>query len=163
MTNRGAAVLGVRLLALYFFVHSLINLPMVAGAVYPQNYWQLLAPLVLAGLLWSGVGRIASWILPQRTAAPPAPAADPADWYVLAFAAVGLLVTVQALPVLVEVAAQVYRQSRDLQDLDAALLAALSAAVLRLGLGLAVLFGSRGFARLIARLRTAGLQHTVSS
>lgn len=163
MTNRGVAVLGVRLLALYLLVHSLANLPMMAGTVHLQAYWRLLAALVLAGLLWWRAGRVASWMLPQRTAVPPPPAADPADWYALAFAAVGLLVTVQALPVLIEVAAQAYRQSRNFQDLDAAQLTALSTAALRLGLGLALLLGGRGFTRLIARLRTSGLQHTVSS
>lgn len=167
MSNRGAAVLGVRLLALHLFLHSLITLPAAVAQLDQQELWLpligLLAPLPLGLLLWLGAGQVASRMLPQRTAAPPPPAADPSDWYALAFATVGLLISIQALPPLLELAAEAYRLAQELQDLTANQAAALGAAVLRLLLGLTALLGSRGLARLIARLRTGGWGHIASS
>lgn len=167
MTNRGAAVLGVRLLALYLFLHTLITLPTAVAQLDQQDFWLplvgLLAPLPLGLLLWLGAGQIASRMLPQRTAVPSPPAADPRDWYALAFAAVGLLISIQAVPPLLELAAEAYRLAQELQQLTPAQAAALSAALVRLMLGLMALLGSRGLARLISRLRTSGLSHALSS
>jgi hypothetical protein len=172
MTNRGVAVLGLRLFALYLCVQSLIMLPqayaLVAGSAPADNveYWLSAAayvgPVLIGLLLWLGAGPMASVLLPQRTAAAPAPQ-QPGCWYPLPFAAVGLLVTIGALSSLLEVAAAAHRRVLALEALGPELSVALIAESLRLSLGLAALFGSRGFANLVLRLRTSGLAHAVSS
>lgn len=167
MTNRGIAVLGVRLLALYLFMHCLITLPVSVAQLEQQEAWlplvSLLAPLPLAVLLWLGAGQLASRMLPQRTAVPSLVATNPTDWYALVFAAVGLLISIQALPALLEISVESYRLTQQLQPLSFEQVATLSAALLRMMLGVAAFLGSRGLARLVAYLRTGGLSHALSS
>jgi hypothetical protein len=172
VTNRGIAVLAVRLLALYLFVQALMSLPGVYAALIGAgsaaddvHYWLLvgaeLSPVVMGLLLWAAAGPLASMLLPRRTAAPEPVTVRAEGWYALAFAAVGLLVTIEALPQLLEVAAAAHRRALALEPIEPELATALTAAALRVFLGLAALFGSRGFANLIARLRTSGLEHAV--
>lgn len=172
MTNRGAAVIGLRLLALYFFVHSLTLLPqaysLLSGrtpAYDTVHGWLLaaaqLVPLAASLLLWFGVRPLVDALLPQRTASTP-PATDLGDWYAPAFAAVGLLVTIEALPAVLRSGAAIHYSLQALQPLEPELVIELAVAVLRLLLGLVALLGSRGLAGLIVRLRTGGLGHAVS-
>lgn len=174
MTNRGIAVLAVRLLALYLLVDSVTGLPAAyavlsgaGSAADDVHYWLLVgaqvSPLLLGLLLWLAAGPLASVLLPRRTAAPEPVTVRAEGWYALAFAAVGLLVTIEALPQLLEVAAAVHRRALALEPIEPELATALTAAGLRVVLGLAALFGSRGFANLMARLRTSGLEHAVRS
>lgn len=165
MSNRGAAVLGVRLLALYFFLQGLTGLPAAAQPA-GQEDWPvlvgLLAPLLLGVLFWLGAGQVASRMLPQRTAIPPHPAGSLHDWYALAFAAVGLLVSLHALPPLLVLAAEAWQRARELQALGFVRTVELAAAGLKLALGLAALLGSRGLAGVVIRLRTGGLGYVSS-
>lgn len=168
MTNRGIAVLALRLFALYLFVHSLIALPEGYAALTnstaiadPLHYWLLAAahagPAVIGVLLWFCAGALATVILPQRTFSAPPPVKNSENWYGPAFAAVGLLVSISVLPQLLELLAEYHRTTLALEDPAPAFQVALAAKSLQLGLGLAVLFGSRGFGNLIARLRASGL------
>lgn len=173
MTDRGIAVLGVRLLALYLFVQVLTELPdlyaLLMGArvaLDSTHYGLLLAaqvgPGVVGLLLWFGAGGAASLLLPQRTVAPRPPLSS-GGWYGPAFAAVGLWVAIDALPELLRLAADAHRHVLALEDLGFELRVAIAGAALRVVLGLCVLLGSRGFANLVARLRTSGWQQAVSS
>lgn len=168
MTNRGIAVLALRLFALYLFVHSLIALPegYAALANGPTSadavqYWLLAAahagPVIVGVFLWFCAGPLATVILPQRTFSTPPPVKNSESWYGPAFAAVGLLVSIDALPQLLELLAEYRRTTLALENPTPAFQVALAAKSLQTGLGLAVLLGSRGFANLIARLRTGGL------
>lgn len=173
MSNRGMAVLGLRLFALYLLVHALLALPQTyafwvaaPALVGMREFWLnvgvQLAPVVFALVIWCCAGPLASLVLPQRTAAP-ARAPQPGDWFAPAFAAVGLLITADALPALLELAAAAQRQSAALEPVGAELTVALTAAALRLLLGVGALLGCHGLAGLIVRLRTAGAQHALSS
>ncbi len=173
MTNRGAAVIGLRLLALYFFIHSLTLLPQAYGLLSgglaaddAVHAWPLAAACLVAlaasVLLWFGVRPLVAVLLPQRTVTGSPAAADPGDWYAPAFAAVGLLVTIEALPAVLRSGAAIHYSLQALQPLEPELVIELAVAVLRLLLGLVALLGSRGLAGLIVRLRTGGLGHAVS-
>jgi hypothetical protein len=158
------AVLGVRLLALYFFMHHLSILPWALAphaALDWPSWLTVLYPLTVAALLWSGAGPLASLILPRRTAAPEPAPASLSDWYGLAFAVVGLLVTLNALPALLRIALEVHGLRREFLEVSSAHIVTAAVVVLQLALGLAALLGSRGLSRVIARLRTANFHHSL--
>jgi hypothetical protein len=165
LTNRGLAVLGLRLLALLVAVLWLLRLPegyfALASADYAPALLIVLAlPPLLAVLLWAQVGRLVELVLPQRTAEGTAERAEPGEWQAVAFAAVGVLVLVEALPALVRVGLSVYLQWQPLDGPEAvssALWVELGAAMLRLVLAISLVFGSRGLARWVVQLRRAGV------
>lgn len=164
MTNRGMAVLGVRLLALYFFMHHLSALPWVLTPHAALDWPSLLAvfyQLIAAALLWFGAGPLASLILPQRTAAPEPAPANLSDWYGLAFAVVGLLITLNALPALLRIGLEMHGLKREFLEISSAHVATAAVVALQLALGLFALLGSHGLSRLIARLRTANFHHSL--
>src|SRR5690625_7455084 len=94
MTNRGLAVLGVRLLALYFFIQQLGALPLVLLSVGGWSglwlFTAYLLPVLLPVLLWLCAGQLASLILPQRTSLPESKPMNLAAWYNVAFTGAGL-------------------------------------------------------------------------
>lgn len=166
MTNRGMAVLGVRLLALYFLVHHLSALPLMLTSKAESSWLSSLAmliPLLAVALLWFFAGSLASLILPRRTAAPQASApANSSDWYGVAFAAVGLLITLNSLPELLRIALEIYWQRQELQGISPTQIVAVAAALLQFLLGLLALLGRRGLSRAIVSLRATSTSSTPS-
>ena len=156
LSHRGLAVVGVRLLALYLLVqvpivlaHALAGtdagrapLTPVAGAV-----------AIIAGtalLLWLLTGVLASLMVPARRALS-AEVGAPGDFRGaarLGFALLGLYLVADALPRLL-VDAWLLSDTHDLPALVAV-------PALRCLLGLAIMVGSDGLARLFGVLRYAG-------
>lgn len=170
MTNRGMAVLGLRLFALFLFYHSLAMLPEVYGflsgtdlrAANPTYYYLVatahIGPAVLGLLIWFYVGHWVNFILPQRTAVLRPDFADAGDWQAVAFVAVGLFLFLYSLPDLLRVALQAYVASSSLMmPLEQELLLALAAAGLRVCFGLGLVLGGRRLSGLFVHLRRLGV------
>jgi len=166
MTNRGMAVLALRLFALYLFVDALRALPELYLLLAQQpegggRYYYLvtvahLGPVLLGVLLWAYVGRWVDLLLPQRRAAEPPERPLTTDWHVLGIALAGLLVAALGAPALLEAAMTAYLQSRELVELTTELQARLLASGLQVVLGLFLLLGSRGLGSLVLKLRRLG-------
>lgn len=165
MTNRGLAVLGVRLLALYFFIQQLGALPLVLLSVGGWSglwlFTAYLLPVLLPVLLWLCAGQLASLILPQRTSLPESKPMNLAAWYNVAFTGAGLLVLLNALPEFMRLLLDIWLQRLEFQELASSQIAAVAGRLLQCLLGLFVLLGSRGLSRVVLRLRTAKLQHSL--
>ncbi len=172
ITNRGAAVLGLRLLALLILVWWLFQLPETVaylalpaagtppgGSFYLAVTLVLLLPPVLAGLLWFGVGRMADIVLPIRTAQGRSPRLGNYQAQVIAYSAVGLFLLLGGLPELARTVHGVWAYRLKMSEMPgfhSGLWAALLAAVLRLLLGATLILRAPAVAILIQRLRRAG-------
>jgi hypothetical protein len=161
MTNRGAAVLGIRLLALYLVIQALLRLPgyMAADAEYHTGgmlFAAVILPMLVALVLWAGVRRMADLLMPARRAESiqqPRPAA-PEQIQATVFAAVGLFLTVDSLPDLVTSLWRVLEAAS--LTLTDALSIQLMAESVRTLLGVAIFLGAQGLVGLLNRLRHAG-------
>lgn len=154
LSHRGLAVVGIRLLALYLVLRALDGLiPLLAArdAEEPAAGWIVAGwPLVMAVLLWFGVGRLAGWIVPaRRSAAPdgPPPRLPPAADAV--FAGVGLFLVVDGLADLAALWPSLTVPLWPLHE-DA------FGPATRIAAGVFVFTGAHGFARLHLWLRFAG-------
>lgn len=151
MSNRGAAVLGVRLLGLYLAVQAVLALAgmLRAGFTFDALLAEVALPLALALLLWSAVGALANHILPPRRGdSTPAPPLDVNAAHAIAFAAVGLLVLANALPVFLT---SLWTNSRVMPVAQTIIIEE----GLRSLLGLLLLLGARDAAGMVARLSGA--------
>lgn len=167
MTNRGMAVLGLRLFALYLFVSAFKALPelflLLSAPVEDGRYLYLivaahLGPVLLAVLLWTQVGRCVDIMLPARRLAGPAEPPVPADWQSALLSAAGLVVLAAALPMLVEAAMVAHLQSQELVALTIEQRARLTALALQIVLGLALFLRGGVLGGLVRGLRQAGLR-----
>lgn len=162
ITNRGAAVLGIRLLALLILILWLFRLPELAAGLSAASLevssltatlWMLLClPPLLAGLLWFGVRHVADAILPARTAQPHSPRMGNYEWQVIVYSAVALFLIATALAAL---PVPLYHVATA-DEFDAVAWLELAAVVLRLALGAALLFTTPWLAHTIARWRRLG-------
>ncbi len=159
MTNRGAAVLGLRLFALYLVARVVLDAPRsvaVVAAQPGQDATTLAAvaavalPLAAAFLIWVYVGRLASWVLPPRRpqSLEVGQSADPAQLAALAYTVVGFVLLGEALPPLVGHLA--------LHGLDGAVSPELVSRLATAIMGLLLVLGARNLARLVSQLRRAG-------
>lgn len=172
MSNRGIAVLALRLFALFLMFHSLTALPQVYLARQAveqvggdQALLALMAlahlgPAALGVLIWLLVGRFAEWILPRRRLAGEREPPLPEDWQALAFAAGGMFVVIDGLPALIGLAVGLYQTRQPFEALSSASRLELAVAAGRVLLGLLVLLGSRGLGRLVFQLRRGGVVRT---
>lgn len=164
MTNRGVAVLGLRLLALAVLVFWLLRLPEQYALLRERPgdgvlLGLLLAPLLLAGLLWSQVRWLADLILPQRTAQAGSQRLDSYQAQVIAFAAVGVLLLILSLPELIRVGfavRQAYEPILGAGSVETALWVQLLTTLLQFALAVSLLLGGRGLAGGLIRLRRLG-------
>lgn len=154
LSHRGIAVVGIRLLSLYLILRFLDAVVLtVLPATEPLSratWFAVLLPLLVALLLWFGVGVIASWMVPARRTASPEPAPlrlPPAADGV--FAAVGLILLIDGLADLAVLWPTV---TLPLWPLAPDLLGP----VLRIAAGAVVFVGAHGIARLHLWLRYAG-------
>ena len=158
MTNRGAAVLGLRLFALYLVARVLLDLPanhaLLITSPAALTFAAVLLPLLAAAAIWLNVGRVASWVLPPRRAGSLEEGSGPDAEGVaaLAYAAVGLLLIGQALPPVL-VAAALQAGGRGAADWTSP---ELLSAGLTVALGLLLVAGARSLPGLVSRLRQAG-------
>lgn len=162
MTNRGVAVVGIRLLAVYLLIQLLLLLPQAADRWADPSRAAMPVVLTLAGgllaaaVLWFGVSSLAGWIVPSRTAQSLAEeqAGDPVSPAgAAAFSAAGVLLAAWALP---DLLAQLLSHYDAPPGDQAETLLPLAVAALRVALGLAVMLGSSGLARTIHHLRRTG-------
>lgn len=164
MTNRGLAVLGIRLFSLFIALQALLSplqpyVRMQALDFGPVTTMStllgLLLCLLVAALLWVSVGRIADLVLPERRgySVVHGGAITVHDAQVIAYSAVGLYLVVDSLPQLA-VASWPLLSNHPLsyglaEQLD------LVAVGIRLMLGAALFLGARGLAGLVHQLRHA--------
>lgn len=167
MSNRGIAVVGVRLLALYLVLRLVFLVPeLVAYWRYADGggvtYFATLAAVALiAAFLWFRVGTVVGWILPARTAQSLAEEDGPQERQVqaLAFSAVGALLLAWTAPDLILHGYLLYRDWTfvpSVASLDAGPLMDAAKALLRAILGALLFFGSGGLVRLVHHLRRVG-------
>ncbi|MDN5850618.1 MAG: hypothetical protein L0H63_13430 [Nitrococcus sp.] len=164
MTNRGLAVLGIRLFSLFIALQALLSplQPYIrvqvldSGSVTSTStLLGLLLCLMVAALLWVSVGRIADLVLPERRGYPAVhgEAVTIHDAQVIAYSAVGLYLVVDSLPHIAVASWPLlanHPQSYGFSDQ-----LGLVAAGIRLMLGAALFLGGRGLAGLVHRLRRA--------
>ncbi|RFA25139.1 hypothetical protein CAI21_20110 [Alkalilimnicola ehrlichii] len=171
MSIRGAAVLGLRLLAILLLVLWLFRLPELAlfllmhGLAEEAPLFSAVValavglPPLLAAFLWFGVGRLADVILPPRTAQGREEAWNNYDAQVVAYSAIGIFLVIWSLPSLVRHAYLIY-QARDHFDgwanVGTALWLDFAIAGLQTLLALALVLGATGLAVIVARLRRLG-------
>lgn len=162
VTNRGIAVVGIRLLAVYLLLQLLLLVPDAVerwtDATRPAApvVLTMLAGLVAAAFLWTGTGRVASWMLPARTArslAEEQAGQTAADRGLVAFSAAGALLIAWTLPELLSAALTYYTAGPINRDET---LLPLLVAALRLALGFGMMLGSAGLARAVHHLRRTG-------
>lgn len=149
MSNRGAAVLGVRLLGLYLAVQAMLALAGLLREGFTRNalLTEVALPLALALLLWVAVGALANHILPPRRgdSAQTPPPLDVNAAHAIAFAAVGLLVLAESLPVFLTA---LWANGHPLPVAESIV----AVEGLRSLLGLLLLLGARDAAGMVARL-----------
>ncbi|MCO6441005.1 MAG: hypothetical protein J5I81_07965 [Nitrococcus mobilis] len=166
MTNRGLAVLGIRLFALFIALQALFSLlqsdfggQQLVPAAEPINGTStllgVLLCLMVAGLLWVCVGRIADWVLPTRRGHSLAlgDAVTVSDAQIIAYSAVGLYLMADSLPGILLTFWPLLLNYAQLDGSPEQL--SLAAAGIRFTLGLMLFFGGRGLAGLVRQLRRA--------
>lgn len=159
MTNRGVAVVGLRLLAIYIVIRLLFLLPRAVGhwadSTRPDAPIAVVmaAGLGLAVFLWFRVGTLAGWILPARTAESLAAGRpDEEAPTALLFPAAGVLLLAWSLPELIAQALVLY----DAGVVDGEQATGFAAAALRVLLGIGLMLGGAGLERAIHHLRRTG-------
>lgn len=165
MTNRGMAVMALRLYALVLVAWILMELPvlflpLVTGIENPAWLIPELAGLGALALLafwaWFRVGVVVEWLLPVRTAQqaddPQMPTVD-VLFHTGLVSAVGLLVIAWALPDLV---AESWRYWQASSVGDVPMRPEWFGALAQTLFGTAVLIGRRGLVRLLLLLKHAG-------
>lgn len=164
MTNRGLAVLGIRLFSLFIALQALLSplqpyIGMQGLGSGPINNTStllgLLLCLMVAALLWVSVGRIADLMLPERRGHPVAHGAAVTvnDAQVIAYSAVGLYLVVDSLPQFAVASWPLLSSHPQNYGLPEQL--GLVAASIRLMLGAGLFLGARGLAGFVHRLRRA--------
>lgn len=153
ISHRGLAVVGIRLLALYLLLQGVQSLALIVTAPDASDGLPValaLVPLFLGAVLWLGVGRFASVMIPARralgSASPVGISGDALG--ALMFGGLGLFLIADTLPGLISAYYLLepieYDPERFLPQW------------LRLLLGIAIFVGARGLGRLHAWLRYAG-------
>lgn len=165
MSNRGMAVLGLRLFAIGIVIYTLYALPGLyygwqqhALAGYTRGLALVHAVgLAVAAVMWFLPGRLAEVILPARSSQGMDQPLGVEQVQVVALSAVGALVVLLTLPDVLVLGGEVYRRAAALDELfEPALLVDLVSQALVLVLGAWLALGSRGWVGLVRRLRRAG-------
>lgn len=161
MTNRGLVVLGIRLFALFIALQALLS-PLqpnarthVLGSDPTSVLPGLLLCLVVAGLLWVCVGRIADLVLPTRSGYSVAhgSAVTVNEAQIIAYSAVGLYLLADSLPRIVATSWPLLVNYP--QPVGSPISLGLAADSIRLALGAMLFLGARGLAGLVRQLRRA--------
>lgn len=165
MTNRGLVVSGIRLFALFIALQALFSLLQPHVCVFGSSsdlasstastLPGLLLCLMVAGLLWIYVGRIADLVLPARRGYSIAQgtAVTVHDAQVIAYSAVGLYLVADSLPHILTASWPQLSNYPPLADSSATL--EMAATGIRLLLGAMLFLGARGLAGLVRQLRSA--------
>ncbi len=168
MTNRGLAVLGIRLFALFIALQALLSplKPYSKGphvfATEPVNGTNPLLGsllcLMVAGLLWVCVGRIADWVLPARRGHSLAHgnAVTVSDAQIIGYSAVGLYLMADSLPDILLTFWPLLSNYAQLEGSPEQL--SLVAAGIRFTLGITLFLGGRGLAGFVRQLRRAPMR-----
>jgi hypothetical protein len=177
VNRRDFAVLACRLIAVYlllqsvFFLASLLHAG-IAMAVDPEQsaggtslleWSQLLVlalPIAAALLLLRFSEAIGSRLVPKGEEPAPSSPAVPGSWLAFGLVLIGVLDLVRSVPELASYLGYALSSAPDLfpVPLVERFGSGLIASALRVALGLWLVLGSRGIARVIGRLRGAGLQ-----
>ncbi|HVS09668.1 MAG TPA: hypothetical protein VMS76_07310 [Planctomycetota bacterium] len=177
MNRRDFAVLACRLIAVYLLVESIFFFASflhnwIAFALDPEaglpasdwNQWSHLAllafPMVAALLLLRFSEAIGSRLVPKGEEPAPSSPAAPGAWLAFGLVLIGVLDLVRSVPELVNFVGYAWSSAPELYPVPLVdrFGTGLIASALRVTLGLWLVLGSRGIARVIGRLRGAGLQ-----
>ena len=165
MTNRGLVVLSVRLFALFIALQALLSplQPHARGHTLASDpidstssLLGLLLCLLVAGLLWVCVGRIADLVLPTRRGRSIAHGGTVTvdDAQVIAYSAVGLYLAADSLPDILIASWPLLSPHIQIAS-STGPLGGLAAPAIRLALGATLFLGARGLASLVRELRRA--------
>ncbi|HET8701246.1 MAG TPA: hypothetical protein VFL97_06225 [Nitrococcus sp.] len=164
MTNRGLVVLGIRLFSLFIALQALLSPlqphtqahALASDPTSTASAWVGLSLcLIVAGLLWIYVGRLADLVLPTRRGYSVAhgSAITANDAQAIAYSAVGLYLIADSLPHIV-ITSWPLLSSYSQPDGSIVPLG-LAADTIRLTLGASLFLGARGLAGLVRQLRRA--------
>ena len=165
MTNRGLVVSGIRLFALFIALQALLSLLQPHTRVFGlgsdpahnavSTLPGLLLCLMVAGLLWVCVGRIADLVLPARRGYSVAhgTAVTVHDAQVIAYSAVGLYLLADSVPHILTASWPLLSNYPPPDGSSVTL--GMAAAGIRLLLGALLFLGARGLAGLVRQLRSA--------
>ena len=170
MTPHQILIVAIRLIAIFWFFHAVGHtasiLTLVPSAGFDESnlpfVWGLSAAEMIACVfLWVAPATIARWLLPgsQTPASSPAPAL--LEWQTMAVIAVGIWVLSQAIPEVtywLVLIGLTYSDGRLLDHLADGNKADLVALAIKLVLGFWLVFGAKGFAAFLFRVRTAGIR-----
>ena len=170
MSYQKIALLACRIIAVFIIANWLGNLSasLVAFFYQPFNLQNLIygvvsmaLPVVVGILLWVFSTRLAAYMVKplERGEETPAVMVEPETVHALAFTIVGILLLVNALPNLVSALTTYsllpeHAVARSLVEV----ISRVTDSAVRIILGLCLIFGSKGLAGLLKKIKTAGVK-----
>jgi hypothetical protein len=171
MTPHQILIVAIRLVAILWFFHAVGHTASILSFVpsarfdessLPLVWWSLaLFELIACAFLWLFPATIARRLLPGRDAPASAPAPVLLEWQTMAVIVIGIWALSQALPdaiYWVTFFGLSYSDGRSLAYLTAGNEADLMALIAKIVVALWLVFGAKGFAAFLFRVRTAGLK-----
>lgn len=160
------AKIALRVVAVFMIAMGIMALPQIAGMNDPSrasfSALTLIIVLMEAGpvlvgiVLWFLAPILADWMVGDAQPPATAGALDAQTLQAIAFATVGLVVTIQAGAYIAGIGVTAMTSPNDFQVFLHSYVFA--AQIIKLVLGLALLVGARAFSRLLLRLREFGLK-----
>jgi hypothetical protein len=169
MTAHQTATLIIRLLGPVWFLYLLNQIGAIAalldmgsvtrpGAVFVVC--MLVVQFLCAALLWLRPATIAAKLLPSTLSNRPQPPTSPLQWQTLGVVCIGLWQLADTVPHLIYLLTlwRAATHSGVANAFDEARQASLLAAFIRIGIGLWLALGAKGFSAMLFKVRTAGLK-----
>ena len=170
MTPHQILIVAIRLVAIFWFFHAVSHtagiLSLVPSAGFEESslpfVWGLAAAeMITCVILWLAPATIARRLLPSGEAPASSPAPALLEWQTMAVIAIGIWVLSQAIPEITYwliLIGLTYSDGRLLDHLADGNKADLVALATKLVLGFWLVFGAKGFAAFLFRVRTAGIR-----
>lgn len=165
MDARLLTKIALRVLAVFMVATGIMGLPQLAmmdmrsdvvvSALLLIAAIMITMPLLIGPILWVLAPRLAGWIVGKGDAVPAAGSVAAADIQAIAFVTLGLIIAIQAGSYVIGV---IYVLMTS--DIPTSLTNnyVLPAQIAKLILGLALVFGAKGFTRFLRRFREFGLK-----
>lgn len=169
MTPHQILIVAIRLLAIFWFLGVLAQLPTVVvtmqemGSVASSFWLSPLLQFLVCAFLWLFPATLASKLLRSGSAAIPASSVPFSDWRDLLFIVVGVFVLARAVPDAIYWIALGVASEPLAPDLTFEQKVSVFATVLELVIGAALTLGATGLGNSIERLRRAGQQRGESA
>lgn len=170
MTPHQILIVATRLVAILWFFHALGHTASILTLVPSPGFdeanlplvWALaIVELIVCAVLWLFPATIARWLLPGSDTPTAAPAPTLVQWQTMAVITIGIWILSQAIPDAAYWATLFglsYSDGRFLDHLADGNKADLIVLAARIVVGLWLVFGTKGFAAFLLRVRTAGIR-----